>query len=69
MTHDTPTLNWEEPRKVGYISQAKARALAPILDELGTLQIECRVDGSRLWLDLPTASALRTAAKAVRREA
>ncbi|SDL15986.1 HIRAN domain-containing protein [Arthrobacter sp. ok362] len=48
-------------RKVGYLSEAQARTFAPILDGLESLQISCRVDGSRLWLDLPAPAALRKA--------
>lgn len=48
-------------RKVGYLSGAQARTLAPILDELECLQVSCHVDGSRLWLDLPAPLALRKA--------
>jgi hypothetical protein len=55
----------EDGRKVGYLSEAKARTFAPLLDELDSLQVQCTVDGSRLWLDLPTAAALRKAVKAM----
>lgn len=48
-------------RKVGYLSDAQARTLAPILDGLESLQVSCRLDGSRLWLDLPAPAALRKA--------
>jgi hypothetical protein len=48
-------------RKVGYLSEAQAKMLAPILDGLDSLQVSCRVDGSRLWLDLPAAKALMKA--------
>lgn len=48
-------------RKVGYLSEAQARALAPILDGLNSLQVSCRVEGSRLWLDLPAPAALSKA--------
>lgn len=48
-------------RKVGYLSEAQARTLAPILDGLDSLQVSCRIDGSRLWLDLPAPTALRRA--------
>jgi hypothetical protein len=48
-------------RKVGYVSEAQARTLAPILEGLESLQVSCRVDGSRLWLDLPAPMALRRA--------
>ena len=48
-------------RKVGYLSEAQARTLAPLLEGLESLQVSCRVDGSRLWLDLPAPSVLRKA--------
>lgn len=48
-------------RKVGYLSEAQARTLAPILDGLESLQVSCRLDRSRLWLDLPAPAALRKA--------
>lgn len=48
-------------RKVGYLSEAQARTFAPIIEGLESLQVSCRVDGSRLWLDLPSPAALRTA--------
>ncbi|GKV71714.1 hypothetical protein NCCP2145_10950 [Pseudarthrobacter sp. NCCP-2145] len=53
----------EDFRKVGYLSEAQARTLAPILDGLESLQVSCRVDGSRLWLDLPAPAELRKALK------
>jgi hypothetical protein len=46
-------------RKVGYLSEAQARTLAPILEGLESLQVSCRVDGSRLWLDVPAPAALK----------
>jgi hypothetical protein len=48
-------------RKVGYLSEAQARTFGPILDGLESLQVTCRVDGSRLWLDLPSPGDLRKA--------
>lgn len=51
----------DDSRKVGYLSEAQARTLAPILDGLECLQVSCRVDGSRLWVDLPAPAALRKA--------
>lgn len=48
-------------RKVGYLSEAQARTLAPVLEGLESLQVSCRVDGSRLWLDLPAPTALTKA--------
>lgn len=53
-------------RKVGYLSEAQASKLAPILDEVGSLQVSCRVDGSRLWLDLPAPTVLRKALEGAR---
>lgn len=53
-------------RKVGYLSEAQARTLAPILDGLDSLQVSCRLDGSKLWLDLPAPAALRKALAAPR---
>lgn len=53
-------------RKVGYLSEAQARTLAPVLEGLESLQVSCRVDGSRLWLDLPAPAALRKALEAER---
>jgi hypothetical protein len=51
----------DDSRKVGYLSEAQARTLAPLLNGLESLQVSCRVDGSRLWLDLPAPTALRKA--------
>lgn len=51
-------------RKVGYLSEAQARTFAPILDGLESLQVPCRVEGSRLWLDLPAPAELRKALRA-----
>lgn len=53
----------KDGRKVGYVSEAKARTFAPILDKLGTMKVTCTVDGSRLWLDLPKPADLRKAIK------
>lgn len=51
-------------RKVGYLSEAQASKLAPVLDVIESLQVSCRVDGSRLWLDLPAPAALKKALEA-----
>jgi hypothetical protein len=51
----------EDFRKVGYLSEAQARTLAPMLDGLESRRVSCRLDGSRLWLDLPAPAALRKA--------
>jgi hypothetical protein len=48
-------------RKVGYLAEAQARTLAPILDALDSLQVTCRLDGSKLRLDLPAPEALKKA--------
>lgn len=48
-------------RKVGYLSGAQALKLAPLLDTVDSLQVSCRVDGSKLWLDLPSWSVLKKA--------
>lgn len=51
----------DDLRKVGNLSEAQGRTLAPILDGLESLQVSCRVDGSRLWLDLSAPTSLRKA--------
>lgn len=57
-------------RKVGYLTEAKAAALAPIFDELGFGAY--RVGGTapapnsvRMWVDLPALPKLRAFAKKV----
>lgn len=49
----------DDMRKVGYISAAKAKQFAPLLEHLDSLQVDCTVDGSRLWLQLPSVPSLR----------
>lgn len=48
-------------RKVGYLPEAQAKTLVPIPDGLNSFQVSCRVDGSRLWLDLPAPAVLKKA--------
>jgi hypothetical protein len=59
--HNAVAVIRDDFRKVGYLSEAQAKTLAPILDGLESLQVSCRVDGSQLWLDLPAPAALRKA--------
>lgn len=48
-------------RKVGYLSKARASAYCELIGALGALRVECAVDGSKLWLTMPTVPALRAA--------
>lgn len=48
-------------RKLGYLSSAQAKAYAPTIESLGALEVPCRVEGSRLWIDLPTLPAIKKA--------
>lgn len=65
-THDSSAIAiYGHQRKVGYVSAAKAAALAPLLDQLDdcdgfVVRAASTSDSSiRLWVDLPTLPALR----------
>lgn len=48
-------------RKVGYLSRAQAASYFELISRVGALRVECTVDGSKLWLSMPTVPALRSA--------
>ncbi|WP_271394729.1 HIRAN domain-containing protein [Neomicrococcus lactis] len=56
-----------EGRVLGYIRAAQGAIYAPLIDQIGALQITCRVTRKTfgttpiLWLDLPKAAALKKA--------
>lgn len=54
-------VRWDDGRKLGYISRAQAAGYAPLIEQVGALRLDCRVDGSRLWLHLPRLPELRAA--------
>lgn len=59
--HDPNAIVITDPagRKLGYLSAGQAKSYAPLIQAVGALQLDCRRDGSKLWLDLPNLPALR----------
>lgn len=59
--HDANAIVIADPagRKLGYLSAGQAKSYAPLIQALGALQLDCRRDGIKLWIDLPNLPALR----------
>lgn len=59
--HDPNAIVIADPagRKLGYLSAGHATSYAPLIQAVGALRLDCRMDGMKLWMDLPILPALR----------